>query len=278
MTLPTFLYIGPDKAGSTWIFQLLQEHPGIFVAPSKDIYFFDRYFDRGLEWYESHFELASSRQAVGEISHDYLYSESACIRIRRLLPEVRLIVNLREPVQRAFSEFLYLRKMGMTMGDFREATREYPSIIRGSQYAAHLAMYLEHFPRHQLLIQRFENLTSDPSTFIRSVYSFIGVDPEFQPKRLRDQVLPAARARSPAIARAVKNTAIGLRNMGLGRAVGSLKQSKLLNRVLFTAYSQDNRPKLSQHDLMWLRTIFRPDVDALGALTGENFDDWLKIP
>ena len=87
MRLPTFLFVGADKCGSTWLFKVLQQHPQCFVPAAKDIYFFDRYYGRGLQWYASFFSSAPrSARAIGELSHDYLYSEQAAERIASTLP------------------------------------------------------------------------------------------------------------------------------------------------------------------------------------------------
>ena len=64
--LPNFLYIGTSKAGSTWIYHVLAEHPQVFIAPAKGVYFFDAHFDRGLDWYGDHFRKARDEMIVGE--------------------------------------------------------------------------------------------------------------------------------------------------------------------------------------------------------------------
>ena len=66
--LPNLIYIGPDKAASTWFFQLFRAHPDIFVTPAKDLYFFDRYFEKGMDWYLQQFEGGEGHQIVAEIS------------------------------------------------------------------------------------------------------------------------------------------------------------------------------------------------------------------
>ena len=114
--LPNLIYIGPDKAASTWFFQLFRAHPEIFVTPAKDVYFFDRYFDKGLDWYAQQFEGGEGHQVVAEISHDYLISPIAAERIRETLPNTKLMVCLREPCDRAFSCYLHMVKSGQFSG------------------------------------------------------------------------------------------------------------------------------------------------------------------
>lgn len=274
--LPTFLYIGPDKAGSTWIFEALRQHPEVYVATSKDIYFFDRYFDRGLDWYESHFADGVGKRAVGEISHDYLFSEEACERIAACLPNVKLLVNLRNPIERAFSEYLYLMKHDLTREGFRRATEQFPSILTGGRYTQHLEHYLRRFPRRTLLVQIFDKLKSEPNKFVSDLYDFLNVDRHFKPSNIGKRSLSAARPRIPILARWAKSSSTLLRDLGLGRVVGRLKFSGLINDLLFVPYSEHDAPRLTTDDLQWLRNIYYPEVRALERLLGERFDAWLE--
>src|SRR5437868_1940103 len=140
---PTFLFIGPDKSGSTWLSEILRQHPACFVPPLKDIYFFDRYYDRGLSWYLSQFDGApASARAVGELSHDYLFSTQAADRIRNDLSGVSLLVCLREPVERTFSHYLYMVRSGRTTESFEDALEHFPELVENSRYATHLRTYL----------------------------------------------------------------------------------------------------------------------------------------
>lgn len=83
MPTPNFIYIGPDKAGSSWLHEVLLTHHQVFMPPAKDLYFFDRYYDRGLGWYLGQFAGATSDQSVvGEVCQDYLFSSQAPLRIR----------------------------------------------------------------------------------------------------------------------------------------------------------------------------------------------------
>ena len=91
---PNFLFIGPDKTGSSWLYQILRGHPECHVPELKDIYFFDRFYARGLDWYLSLFDSAApGARAVGELSHDYLFSPAAAERIAK------------EPVEKIAEDF-----------------------------------------------------------------------------------------------------------------------------------------------------------------------------
>ena len=114
---PDFLYIVPDNAASTWIYEVFRQHPEIFMSPAKELFFFDYYFRKGWPWYLRHFRRArAEKPVIGEVSHDYLFSSEACNTIFASLPAVRLMVCLREPIDRAFSSYLYMLKQGRISG------------------------------------------------------------------------------------------------------------------------------------------------------------------
>jgi len=94
MPHPNFIYIGPDKAGSSWLHEVLIRHDDIFMPPAKDLYFFDRYYSRGLAWYLDQFEAAGGRhKIVGEVCQDYLFHPESPARIRESLADARLMVT-----------------------------------------------------------------------------------------------------------------------------------------------------------------------------------------
>jgi hypothetical protein len=272
--LPNFLFIGADKAGSTWLFRVLQKHPQCFVPPCKDIYFFDRFYSRGLRWYTSFFQtVPPSARAVGELSHDYLYSDKAADRIASTLPGVKLLVFLRHPVERAFSEYLYLVRSGLARPNkLRETLSANSDPIEHSRYAQHLPRYIDRFPTDQIGIFEYEDLSTDPVAFAAAIYSFLGVD-HADTIDYHERVLPAARPRSTVLARGAKVGATLTRTAGFPGIVGRVKSSRL-TRTLYAPYTEQNRPTLQPEDRQWLHAKLDPDVVELESLLGRSFSRW----
>lgn len=235
VTEPNFLYIGIARAGSTWLFDMLRQHPEIFVPPAKDIYFFDRYFGKGPDWYFSHFKHAGDAKAIGELSHDYYFSESALKRIRETLPEVRLICCLREPVGRLVSGFVYNRttslRSGVSLADY--AAQE--EIATQFEYYHHLKRYIDSFGRDKVLVVFYEDMVEDPEAFMGTIYRFLGVDDAFVPPNLHERINPARDARAESLALFAYRVALLLRRLGLSNLVGRIKGSKFVNRLLYKA-------------------------------------------
>lgn len=258
--LPNLVYIGPDKAGSTWLFRLLEWHPETYVTPAKDLYFFDRYFDRGLGWYAKQFDPLSQHKVIAEISHDYLYSKDAAKRLSESLPDAKLMVCLREPVDRAFSAYLYLLKHGLYSGDFEAALEDVDELRRNGRYGSHLAEYLEHVDRQQIIVTVFDDLKNDSQLFADTVLKRIGVSPRELPNELRAKMLAAGKARSLLVAKLVKRGAWIARDLGLSKLVGRVKGSRAVDRMLYSAFDETERPKPAETTARDLRHYFYEEV------------------
>ena len=161
--LPNFLYVGPDKAGSSWLHEVLLKHPDVYLTPAKDLYFFDRYYDRGLAWYAAQFRDARHEAVVGEVCQDYLFHPEAAERIHETLGPVRVMVSLRDPVERAWSSYLYMRKHGIGPDTFGEALRSRPELLEHGRYATGLDRFLRRFPSELVHVALFDDLTRRPA-------------------------------------------------------------------------------------------------------------------
>lgn len=267
VVLPTFLYIGTSKAGSTWLFNALALHPDVFLASSKGLYYFDSHFDRGHDWYLGHFKAAGTYPARGEVSHSYLSSSEAPGRIHELNPDVRLLVCLREPVDRAFSDYLDLRKNNQYDGPFESALTEFPRLLDRGRYSTHLRRYQELFPRAQILVQLFDDLKADAQGYADEVFSFLQVDPhELPPADLKSR-MPAGTPRSAALASGAKSASKAVKRVGLGRLRSRVKRSAIVRQALYRPYRED-RPTVSAATAAELRQVFSEEVAALDGLLG----------
>jgi hypothetical protein len=270
MKRPGFLFIGPDKSGSTWLYEVCRAHPGLFVPPLKDPYFFDREYARGLGWYARLFEGAGDRLA-GEFSHDYLFADAACERIHRDLPGVKLVSILRHPADRSLSHYRYLKRSGWTGTSFAEACTAHPEILDHSHYARHLPRYLRRFPREQLGLFLFDDLRADPHAFAAAVFAFLGVDPD-PGITLPGPINPSSLPRFPWLARTARTSATLLRRAGAHRLLGVLKRSPFLQRSLFSG----GRAIPEDEDAIrhYLRGRFEDDIRLVEETTGRTLDTW----
>jgi hypothetical protein len=190
--LPNFLIIGTQKAATTWLAACLGEHPDVFIAKKKEIYFFNVHFDRGLDWYEAYFSDWSGQIAIGEATPGYISHPDAPERIRATLGNVKLIASLRHPVDRAYSAFWHYLRAGRIPPDadfctFFRQNDQFEIRSRG-YYFAQLSRYFEYFPRENLLVLIYKEIFQDSQQAITNCLKFLEMDLQFEPSALTVKV------------------------------------------------------------------------------------------
>ena len=168
--LPTFLICGTQRGGTTALFRYLRQHPDIYMPEIKEINFFDLHFDKGIGWYESFFEDWSGEKAVGEASPSYMWHPEVPSRIKTVLKNVKLIFCLRNPIERAYSNYWSgfsksFRSLGGRIPSFSEAIRTedgYQRYIRKGFYYKDLVRFLKFFDLSVIHIIISEELRKDP--------------------------------------------------------------------------------------------------------------------
>ena len=279
---PTFLYIGTPKAGSTWVYDALCEHPDVFV-PGKDLQFFDYNYDRGWEWYLRQFGHSGSASAVGEVSHDYYLNKEAAQRIRTDLPDVRLICCLREPGEFAVSLLRWLHSHTRRFGSTFEEIAEHPYFTRVLAYRNNLEAYFNRFPRDQILVLYYEQLKSDPLSFLRELYQFIGVDASYQPAVLTRRSNPTRPPRNRSFLIFVCEVAQLIRKMGGDKLVDAIRWrptfDRFLYRIFYAADRGEDPAATAELDRIAerVRQEAAGDFDALARLIGKPLPaQWLR--
>lgn len=206
--LPDFLIAGAMRSGTTSLYRYLDAHPQISLAP-KELQFFTEHFDNGVDWYRSQFAAMGDASVLGEATADYLARSTAMARIHSVLPHVRLIATLRNPVDRAWSHYHLLRVRRRDPRSFDEAidaeiaaladdgpaTNESIYLLHGL-YDVHLERAARLFPRNQLFVSVFERMVDDPVKMYRALCEFLEVDPSFVPTNLGDAINPYVTFRS----------------------------------------------------------------------------------
>jgi len=171
------------KCATTSLCDILAAHPHVFVANPKEPDFFcdDTVFARGWKWYESLFDGADDKVAIGEGSTGYtkalLHPESA-ERIAKYLPDAKLIYIVRHPLERIESHWLHLIAAGLEVPPLREALKQWPHIIDTSLYWKQISRYRDFYPDNNLLVLFFEDFVKSPRSAIEHAYRFLGVAPE----------------------------------------------------------------------------------------------------
>ncbi|OGF53200.1 MAG: hypothetical protein A2Z21_05560 [Candidatus Fraserbacteria bacterium RBG_16_55_9] len=301
MTMPNFLIIGAPRSGTTMLYEGLKQHPEIYMSSDKEPWFFalegnkepfrgprDLQGVRDLEEYRALFRGARGKKAIGEASTLYLYSPEAPHRIQQHIPHVKLIASLRNPVDRAYSNFLQHVAQGREAEDFEAALNaEEERMKRGwapfwcyrrmGFYAEQLSRYMALFHSEQLLVFLYEDIERDLLGVSRKIFQFLGVDEAFMPDlsvmrnvsgipknqlahRVVDALLTGAR---PVKAFLRPLLPRGLRWHLIARLT-DLKNRNLVKPPL----APEMRKKLIQ--------VYRGDILKLQELIQRDLSSWLK--
>jgi len=285
MTAPRFVIIGAQKAATTWLWDMLDQHPGTSLPAQKEIHYFgsSELYARGDDWYYSHFRGLDPDKLIGEASTSYFYDRvpyffntSSQIEFDKSLPpipelisekfpEMKFIVMLRDPVQRAVSAYSHWMKQGRVsprLGLKRVAT-EQPKmrILEYGLYARWLEIWMEYIPPERLLIIRYEDqIKTNWAQTLGDTYAYLGLDPAFRPE------LPSRPVhRSWGWTRVLFNYYAGK----VSRKAGHSRAGALLDRFDFLAGKA-----IKAEDIEFLRAAYLPEKAALQELTGSSLESW----
>jgi Sulfotransferase domain len=274
MPLPTFIGIGAQKAGSTWLHHLLSSHPDIYMPQSrKEVHYFDWHFHKGLEWYQDFFADAGQAKALGEISPDYLHDPEAPKRIAQLLPEARLIVILRHPVDRAYSHYTMLAGDENLKDTFEEAVQKRPELLDRGRYAHHLQTYFQLYTASHILVLIFEEATQNVELTKQTIANFLKVEVSHFPhdagtKRVYETASPKYRQ----LFAMAKWLSFRLHKYDLSAFVNIAKKmgmSKLFGKG-------ETRDPMLPETREKLYDLYREDIAHLERLTQKDLSIWQR--
>ena len=286
MRAPDFLVIGAYKSGTTALQESLRAHPEIFVPTKGPSFFaFDEApaIDRPLppktvrSWqaYQALFAEAPEGAVLGEVSPEYLANPWACGRVLERVPDVRLVAILRNPVERAFSDYLMYVRDGDEKDDFAGALAAQDERRRAGSptgyyletgfYGRQLRPYFEAFPRERIQIHLFEDFAADPDAVLGQLFAFLGVDPS----------LGEAPERAVNVSGVPRNAVVGAAVRG-GRRVAPLVPEAVRRRAKAALARGLDRPALDADARRRLVEVYREDVAELERLLGRSLGGWLE--
>ncbi len=288
--MPNFLVIGAYKSGTTSVHRYLQQHPQVYVPRLKEPNFFA--FRNGadadhpataravttMSEYRRLFEGVRNEVAVGEVSPEYLANPEAPRRIRAHLPNVRLFAILRNPVERAYSDFLMHRRNGdepfaefeRALDEQEDRYRRHESIgyyVRTGFYAEQVARYFDLFPSTSFNIHLFEDLVRDPQAVMNEIFRFLGVD-EFNVPTL-DQHNLSGEPRNALVALALRSRRWAMPVLDVLPDRARPKIERLVQQGL-------RRPTLPPDQRTRLQELYQDDILALASLIGQDLSHWLE--
>jgi Sulfotransferase family len=313
--LPNFLIVGAGKAGTTSLYHYIRQHPQIYMSPVKEPGYFapeiraeklseamrrhvslqsqslagvlkdgeptKPYGWIAAEWddYCRLFRAANVAKAVGEATPAYLWSASAAANIYARLPDAKIIMILRDPAERAFSQYLHQLSVGLTAASFREhleacardGHRElsplYPFLEIGL-YHEQVKRFLEIFPRKQIRIYWYEEAWREPAELLADVFRFLEVNAEFRPDLSERSHL----RRAPRSARLHHF----LKRSGIWYPLRSLVPDGLFGSLRRLAFRSGPSLAMDAADRRYLIDYYRDDIRRLGELLDRDLSGWLR--
>jgi hypothetical protein len=299
---PDFIIIGAPKAGTTALHSALALHPEVFTSDPKEPKYWlcgdappphwtgpgDAHSQQEWVWrrrdYDALFTPAREHQVRGESTPFYLWSYPAHRRIAEHLPGVKLVAVVRDPIDRAYSNWMHLWMDGLEPSDdIVEAVRREPQRVDAGwapfwhyqglgMYGRQVADLLDHFPREQVLLLRYRDMVDAPTSTLNRVCGFLGVPPAAIREIPRDNARPFVRngVRAKALGPLIRT----------GATIGQFMPPKVWRSASKPLVGQlhrggkSNRPRLTPAQRDALLEPHMPDIELLERVTGEPYDDW----
>ena len=286
MNMPNFLVIGAMKAGTTALYHALKQHPQIYMSPIKEPHFFTYEGEQlnysgpvtDLDSYHQLFEPASQGAIKGEVSPSYIYSPKAPERIKHYLPNVKLIAILRNPVERAYSNFLMATRQGDETLSFSQALQQEQQRINNNWgllwhyqskgfYAEQLQRYFSLFDKEQIRIYLYEDWNNNPGSLLQDMFQFLEVDASFTPNtdsRHNTSGIPQNK-----IVKTLVQKTYPMRF--IYRRLASQQLRSYFKKQVFS------KPQLSPQLHTKLMDLYREDILQLQTLLQRDLSSWLEV-
>jgi len=285
MNVPAFFLIGAQKSGTTWLWDMLEQHPGTSLPSRKELHYFGsaELYSKGENWYFKFFDGLHPEKLIGEASTTYFYdyvpywhNKSSQIELDESLPpipelisqkfpEAKFIVTLRDPVRRAISAYSHWMKKGTTspLLGLKKVATTMPKmrIVEYGLYAKYLKIWKDYVPSDRFRIIIFEDqIRKNWDQTLADTYEYLGLDPDFKPKLPNKPV-----HKSWGWTRIVFNYYAGSVFSG---AIGS-RIGDVLDRFDVLADAA-----IKEDDIEFLQSIYLPEKEELAELTGHDLACW----
>jgi hypothetical protein len=279
VTLPNLLVIGATKAGTTTLWHYLDQHPQVYMAPDKELHYFDvdANWLRGLSWYEDKFAAAGNEPVIGEATPGYTrypLRPWAAARAATAVPDAKLIYLVRDPIERIRSHVVHEMRHGREQRPFTEAVLANSMYVDASCYAMQAQRWLGSYPREALLIVESERLHTATEETMRQIYEFLDVDAGFTPA--------AAHLNNSSTALQSSAWAQQLRQRTGVPALTAMTPRIVRQRVKDHIRRREHANALHADVPSWLRErltqTLAPDVEDLAQLMPAGFQGWGMLP
>lgn len=245
MILPNFIFVGTGKTGSTWLFKTLSTHPDVYMTPVKETNFFDLNYTKSIDYYSSFFSEGKGHQAVGEISHRYLHDYTSAEKIKKHIPNARIIACIREPVDYTISDYLFTKRNGVFQGNLQEWL-DIRFDWKSLDYEDMLGQYVREFGMEQIFLYTYDEFKRDPNRLYSDICNFLEIKQMPLPDELLRPVNTASAARNKTLARTANKISKWAKRRNGQKLIALVKYSPLVQKLLYTEKVEKPRPTPQQ--------------------------------
>lgn len=276
-----FIGVGGQKCASTWVYDILYGHPDVILSHEKELDFFSNLWDRGYGWYESQFMLNKGNgvMLIGEVSPSYLSDTDAPARAAEYNSNIKVIVTVRNPIDRAYSNHKHNIRHGFVVDrdwSFEKAMAENPSYVEHGFYGKHILNWLKYFPRDQIMVVFFDDIVINPHVVARDIYRFLGITDSYVSSQISKKSNESVAVANVRLAMRVDWVRKKIRYSRFSWVWDVLRYAGLRN-VYRTFNMRDVNatiPKMLPSTRLQLADIYRRDIEILEKITGRNLDGW----
>ena len=286
-----FIGIGTGKSGTTWLSEILKQHPDIYYPEKrKEINYFNALLPqdyktqnpdylKSLEWYHGFFADRKEAQLCGEITPSYLSMKNAAKDIYNYNPQIKILTILRNPAERSFSEFLFSMQNGVCpYKNFEEAIEKNPAkYIDTSAYYKNLRPFFDVFPAENIGIFFFDDIKKDAKKFLSEVYNFLSVT-NFYPENYNAMINVGMQAKNQYLNNFIGKAKMFIHSKNLNFLIPALEKTKLINLVKKVKEKnlaeRTTKEMIANETRQKLNTYFKKDIEGLQLLTGRNLETW----
>ena len=274
--MPDFICVGPGRTATSWLRSVLAPHVCL-PRGIRETRFWGQLYYKGIDFYAAHFADSEPTRPAGEIC-PYFPDSIARERIAHYIPNCRIVVTLRDPVERSYSQYRRFRSRAIAYHPFELALEKHPRIIETNRYAHHLGGWIDSFGRENVLVMLFDELQYDPQNFVDRVCAFIGIssiDLTRTRPGTRDINADRQMPRSDKLARAGSRLIEFMYRRSLYRGIDLVERTRLYD--FFFSGGKAYPPLAPDLDAR-IRAKMIPEIKAVEALTGFDLSHWKGSP
>ena len=283
-----FFIVGAPKAGTTSLYHYLNEHPEIEMSSQKEPDFFSDealqnqklyYGKNRINTIEKYHSLSKREDNIlkGDASVSYLFYKDVPHKIIEYNPNAKIIIMLRNPIDRAFSHYLMDYRLGLISASFdsiiykqskvKNAHLFYQQYIQVSEYSNQIKRYLEVFSRKNIYFIDYDDFKNETSDIIKNIFLFLDLNSNFQPN-LRKKYNTYTENKNMIIRYTYSF-------LPLRKLLSNILPKKLIEKIISFIFISNKKPKLSEKNIYFLKKYFENDVSELSILLNKDFTKWI---